>query len=210
MLCNKFLALRYGDVQLESHLTSQWHRVIWATKPSSGPPCEGNHHALSVCKIVSAPSSALQEVGRTDMLETNLFLRLRGCHTSCSPENGLRSSLPNMSTSFHPKSQRGVPKAFYRQISGCSREVCCVQHINFFPPRNPENVRELQTRPNSHLPARDAPKDQNKHVRSRAPTPSSVSSEQEQTYTNSHPPVEDAPKSESEIGRETPGMAWFL
>ena len=46
-----------------------------------------------------------------------------------------------------------------------------------------ENVREIQTRPNSHLPARDAPKDQNKHVQIRAPKPSSTSSEQEQTYT---------------------------
>ena len=43
-------------------------------------------------------------------------------------------------------------------------------------------------RPNSHLPAREAPKDQNKHVQIRASTPSSVSSKQEQTYTNSHPP----------------------
>ena len=53
--------------------------------------------------------------------------------------------------------------------------------------------RELETRPNLHLPAREAPKDQNKHVQIRAPEPSSISSEQEQTYTNSHPLVEDAP-----------------
>ena len=53
--------------------------------------------------------------------------------------------------------------------------------------------RGLQTRPNSHLPAREAPKDQNRHVQIRAPKPSSVSSEQEQTYTNSHPLVEDTP-----------------
>ena len=33
----------------------------------------------------------------------------------------------------------------------------------------------------------------NKHVQIRAPTPPSVSSEQEQTYTNSHPLVEDTP-----------------
>ena len=44
-----------------------------------------------------------------------------------------------------------------------------------------------------HLPARDASKDQNEHVQSCAPAPSSVSSEQEHTYTNSHPLVEDAP-----------------
>ena len=56
--------------------------------------------------------------------------------------------------------------------------------------RRPQ-VRELQTRPNSHLPARVAPKDQNKHVQIRAPTPLSVSSKQEQTYTNSHPLVGD-------------------
>ena len=54
-------------------------------------------------------------------------------------------------------------------------------------------VRGLQTRPNSHLPAREAPKDQNRHVQIRAPKPSSVSTEQEQTYTNSHPLVEDTP-----------------
>ena len=42
------------------------------------------------------------------------------------------------------------------------------------------DLRELQTRPNSHLPARDAPKDQNKQVQIRAPKPSSTSSEQEQ------------------------------
>ena len=53
------------------------------------------------------------------------------------------------------------------------------------------DVRELQTCPNSHLPARDAPKDRDKHVQIRAPTPSSVSFEQEQTYTNSHPDVEN-------------------
>ena len=55
------------------------------------------------------------------------------------------------------------------------------------------NIRGLQTRPNSHLPAREAPKDQNRHVQIRAPKPSSVSSEQEQTYTNSHPLVEETP-----------------
>ena len=43
------------------------------------------------------------------------------------------------------------------------------------------------------LPARDAPKGQNKHVQIRTPTPLSVSSEQEQTYTNSRPVVEDTP-----------------
>ena len=51
----------------------------------------------------------------------------------------------------------------------------------------------LQTRPNSHLPVREAPKDQNRHVQIRAPKPSSVSSEQEQTYINSHSLVEDTP-----------------
>ena len=59
---------------------------------------------------------------------------------------------------------------------------------HFFSTLTSITLRELQTRPNSHLLARDAPKDQNKHVQIRAPTPSSVSSEQEQTYTNSHPP----------------------
>ena len=54
-------------------------------------------------------------------------------------------------------------------------------------------VRGLQTRPNSHLPAREARKDQNRHVQIRAPKPSFVSSDQEQTYTNSHPLVEDTP-----------------
>ena len=54
-------------------------------------------------------------------------------------------------------------------------------------------LRGLQTSPNSHLPAREAPKDQNRHVHIRAPKPSSVSSEQEQTYTNSRPLVEDTP-----------------
>ena len=54
-------------------------------------------------------------------------------------------------------------------------------------------VRELQTRSHSDLPARDASKDQNKHVEIRAPKPSSTSSEQEQTYTNSQPLVEDTP-----------------
>ena len=52
---------------------------------------------------------------------------------------------------------------------------------------DPRKVRGLQTRPNSHLPAREAPKDQNRHVQIRAPKPSCVSSEQEQTYTNSRP-----------------------
>ena len=54
-------------------------------------------------------------------------------------------------------------------------------------------LRELQTRPNSHLPAGDIPKDQNKRVQIRAPTPSSINSEQAQTYTNSYPLVEDTP-----------------
>ena len=56
-----------------------------------------------------------------------------------------------------------------------------------------ERLRGLQTRPNSHLPAREAPKVQNRHVQIRAPKPSLVSSEQEKTYTNSHPLVEDSP-----------------
>ena len=53
--------------------------------------------------------------------------------------------------------------------------------------------RELPIRPNSHLLAQDAPKDQNKHVQIRTPRPSSVSSKQEQTYPNSQPLVEDTP-----------------
>ena len=53
--------------------------------------------------------------------------------------------------------------------------------------------RDLQTSPNSHLPARDAPKDQNEHLLVCTPKPSSVSSEQQQTYPNSHPLVEDIP-----------------
>ena len=57
----------------------------------------------------------------------------------------------------------------------------------------PAQLRELQTRPNSHLPAREAPKDQNRHVQIRALKPSSVSSEQEQTCTDSQPLVEDTP-----------------
>ena len=40
------------------------------------------------------------------------------------------------------------------------------------------------------VPARDAPKGQNKHVQIRTPKPSSASSEQEQTYPNSQPLVE--------------------
>ena len=52
-------------------------------------------------------------------------------------------------------------------------------------------INKLQTRPNSHIHAREAPNDQNRHVQIRAPTPSSVSSKQEQTYTNAHPLVED-------------------
>ena len=44
------------------------------------------------------------------------------------------------------------------------------------------------------VPARDAPKDQNKHsLQILAPTPSSVSSKQEQTYTISHRLVEHTP-----------------
>ena len=54
-------------------------------------------------------------------------------------------------------------------------------------------ISRLQTRPNSHLLAREAPKDQNRHVQIRTPKPSFASSEQEQTYTNSHPLVEDTP-----------------
>ena len=41
--------------------------------------------------------------------------------------------------------------------------------------------KELQARPNSHLPAREAPEDQNKHVQIRAPTPSSVKPAQVRT-----------------------------
>ena len=53
--------------------------------------------------------------------------------------------------------------------------------------------RELQTRPDLHLPARDPPNDQNKHAQIRTPKPSYVGSEQEQTYPYSHPLVEDTP-----------------
>ena len=53
-------------------------------------------------------------------------------------------------------------------------------------------LRELQTRPHAHLPARDAAKDQNK-LQILAPTPSSLSSEQGKTYTNSHPLMEETP-----------------
>ena len=49
----------------------------------------------------------------------------------------------------------------------------------------PPSIRGLQTHPNSQLSARDAPKDQNKHVQIHAPTSSYVSSEQE-TGTSLH------------------------
>ena len=57
-----------------------------------------------------------------------------------------------------------------------------------------EELRRLQTRPNSHLPAREAPNDQNRHVQIRAPKPSSVCSAQEQTYTKSQSPSWKTPR----------------
>ena len=48
-----------------------------------------------------------------------------------------------------------------------------------------ETFGELQARPNSHLPARDAPKDQDKHIQIRSPPPHALICEL-RTGTNLH------------------------
>ena len=95
---------------------------------------------------------------------------------------------------FHEKSStfstRNETKFFHRKILGVGAPR--------FSRRSFQNemrlkFRELQTCPNSHLPARDASKDQNKNAQIRALTSSSVNSKQELTYTNSRPLMEETP-----------------